>query len=74
MKGETKVSVAAAILVLAVAMFYTFVTNKPSNVVHLLFVPALLYLGYSTGKARPGTWIGVAVITTVGMAAIYAFF
>ncbi|GAI01508.1 unnamed protein product [marine sediment metagenome] len=74
MKDEIKIAIVAAVLTMGVVIFFKNVIHKPSDVIHLFFIPVFLYTGYITGKAGVKVWIGVTLFVTLGIAALYAFF
>lgn len=74
MKDETKILVVAFTLPLLLAIFFKNIVHKPQDVVPLILVPILLWIGYITGKANAKVWMGITLFITVAMAVLYAFF
>ena len=74
MKGEIKIAIVAAVLVMGLAIVFKNVIHKPLDVTPLYFIPICLYIGHITGKAGAKVWIGVTLFITLAMAVLYAFF
>lgn len=68
---KVAIPIVSAALPLAMVVVFRSVPNEPQDVVPLLLVPILLYVGYMTGKAGPKVWIGVAVAITLALSIVY---
>ena len=74
MEEPVKLAIVAAILIMAVTIFFKDIVHKPQDVVSLSSIPMFLYLGYLMGKYGAKVWIGVTLFITVAMTVFYAFF
>jgi hypothetical protein len=64
-------AIVTAVLILAIVVVFKNILHKPSEVVPLFLVPALLYIGYLTSKL-PKVWMLTTIAITVLMAILYA--
>ncbi len=70
-----KLAIVAAVLTMAVTIFFKNIVHKPQDVVSLSSIPAFLFVGYLLGTyGAAKVWIGMTLFITIAMAAFYAFF
>ena len=70
-----KLAIVAAILTMAVTIFFKNIVHKPQDVVSLSSIPTFLFMGYLLGKyGAAKVWIGMTLFIMIAMAAFYAFF
>ncbi len=70
-----KLAIIAAILTIAVTIFFKNIVHKPQDVVSLSSIPTFLFMGYLLGKYDAAkVWIGLTLFIVTAMAAFYAFF
>ncbi len=74
MEEPVKLAIVAAVLIMAVTIFFKNIVHKPQDVVFLSSIPMYLYVGYLMGKYGAKVWIGVTLFITVAMTVFYAFF
>jgi len=72
MKDEFKAGIVAAILIMAVAVLFSAVLNRPQRVIPLVAVPALLFAGYGVAQAGFKVWAATTIAVTVLLALLYA--
>lgn len=72
MKNNVKSGLVAAILIMGVAILFSGVLNKPSDVVPLFLVPAFLYAGYAVQPAGFKVWAVMTISITILLALLYA--
>lgn len=70
-----KLAIFAAVLTMAVTIFFKNIVHKPQDVVSLSDIPIFLFIGYLFGTYRAAkVWVGLTLFITLAMAAFYAFF
>ncbi len=70
-----KLAIVAAVLTMAVTIFFKNIVHKPQDVVSLSSIPVFLFVGYLLGKSGAAkVWIGMTLFIMIAMAAFYAFF
>lgn len=74
MEEPEKLAIVAAILVMAVTIFFKNIVEKPQDVVSLSSIPLYLFIGYLMGKFGAKAWIGMTLFITIAMTVFYAFF
>ena len=72
MKNEFKAGLIAAVLIMGVAVLFSRVLNKSSDVVPLFLVPAFLYAGYAVQPAGFKAWAVMTISITILLAMLYA--
>ena len=72
MKNDVKAGLVAAVLIMGVAVLFSALLNKPSDVVPLFLVPAFLYAGYAVQPAGFKVWVVMTISITVLLTMLYA--
>jgi hypothetical protein len=71
MRKELKAPLITAILILGIAVLFQAVLDKPSEVVPLFLVPALLYVGYLIAPAGFKAWVILTLAISVALTILY---
>ena len=72
MKNEFKAGLIAAVLIMGVAVLFSGILDKQSDVVPLFLVPAFLYAGYAVQPAGFKAWAVMTISITILLAMLYA--
>lgn len=72
MKNEFKAGLIAAVLIMGVAVLFSGILDKQSDVVPLFLVPAFLYAGYAVQPAGFKVWAVMTISITILLAMLYA--
>ncbi len=68
-----RLAIVAAILTMAVTIFFKNIVHKPQDVVSLSSIPTFLFIGYLFGTYGAKVWLGTMLFITISTAAFYAF-